>query len=91
MKKMLVILLLLVSLGFSQRHFEIEPVVTFALDTVTWVRLANDVNINLQTETACWQVEGLKVTAVEIDSVSGDTTLFHFGTLLHKVVQVNYS
>jgi len=91
MKKVLIILLFMVSLGFSQRQFEIESVVTFDLDTVTWIRLANDVNVSLQTNTAYWQVEGLKVTTVETDSVSGDTILFHFRTLLTKTVQVNYT
>jgi len=90
MKKVLIILLLLVSFGFSQNHFEIEPICSF-LDTISWVRLANDVNINLQNNTAYWQLEGLVVTAVETDSVSGDTTLFHFRTSCVRTAQAPYS
>ena len=89
--KVLIILMALVTIGFSQREFEIDPVVTFDLDTVTWVRLSNNINLNLQTNIASWEVDGLSVAFAETDSISGDTTYIHFRTLLTKKVQVNYS
>jgi len=90
MKKVLIILLLLTGLGFAQTAYEIEFKKTFN-DTITWVRFSNEVIANVITNQAYWYVDGLKVTAVETDTLTGDTILFHFKSIITKTVIIDYT
>lgn len=73
------------SSAIGQNSFEIEAKPMFGGDSVTWVILSDNIQINLGTGIASFIVEGVTIVAT-------DTAGVHlFKTLVRKRIEVNYS